>query len=201
MAKKKPGKKKATKKDLSAKESDRKKPMTSDKLLKIHGVAISRPPLAEAEPGARAMLNLGVDVENPGDQPMYVWTTCKEYAYDPATHVLTLDLAEPTRELPPYIKMISDHPRAPVLVVVSPKSRATIKVQIPAKVNRPGPKGGPTWFEDPIGRIDRVVVRLQHAAEPIQHRAGESSPDFRKRLREHGDVVRAEITPSAEKEK
>jgi hypothetical protein len=202
MAKKKSVKEKPKKKDLSRKESDRKKSMTSDKLAKIHGVAISRTSqAAEAATGARATLNLGIDVENPGDKPLYVWATTKDYAYDPATRVLSVDLAEPVKQLPPYIKMISDHPRAPAQVVVNPKSRATIKVQIPAKVNRPGPPGGPTWVEDPIGPIDRVDVRLQHATEPIHHRAGEPPPEFRKRLREHGDVVRAEITPATEKEK
>ena len=171
----------------------------SDKPLKILGVSIRRaPPATEA---ALATLNLGVEVENPSDQPLHVWASCKEYAYDPATQVLSVDLAEPTRQLPPHIRMISDHPRAPLQVVVNPKSRATIRVLVPAKVNRPGPAGGPAWVEDPIGQIGRVQIRVQHATEPIHHRAGEPSPDFRQRMREHGVVVQAEITPTTEKEK
>jgi hypothetical protein len=194
MAKKKSEKAKPKKKELSKEKSN-----MSDQPLRILGVSIHRAPPATAT--APATLNLGVDVENPGNQPLYVWASCKEYSYDPATHVLSVDLAEPTRQLPSYIKMISDHPRAPAQVVVNPKSRATIKVLVPGKVNRPGPPGGPAWVEDPIGQIDRVQIRVQNAAEPIQHRAGESPTAFRQRLREHGETVQAEVTPSAEKEK
>jgi hypothetical protein len=191
------------KKDRSDKEKLGKgKSTMPNQPLTIHGIAISRRPPTEAAPVPGAILDLAVDVENPGDQPLYVWATCREYAYDPVTRVLSVDLAEPDRQLPPYIKMISDHPRTPAQVVVNPKSRATIKVQVPAKVNRPGPPGGATWVEDPIGQIDRVEIRIQHATEPIHHRAGENPPDFRKRMREHGEVVRAEIAPTQqEKEK
>jgi hypothetical protein len=194
MAKKKSEKEKPKKKEFNKEKSN-----MSDKSLKILGVSIRRaPPATETAP---PILNLGVDVENPSDRPLHVWASCKEYAYDPATRVLSVDLAEPIRQLPPYIKMISDHPRAPLQVVVNPKSRATIKVMVPAKVNRPGPAGGPAWVEDPIGQIDRVQLRVQDATEPIQHRAGESPTDFRQRLLEHGEVVQAEITPTSEKEK
>src|SRR5207244_1382740 len=107
MAKKKSEEKKPEKKRLTKEESD-----MSNKPLRILGVSIRRaPPLTE---GAPATLHLGVEVENAGDQPLHVWASCKEYAYDPATHVLSVDLAEPTRQLPTYIKMISDHPRAPL---------------------------------------------------------------------------------------
>lgn len=169
----------------------------SDTPLKLHGIAIRRTTSAvEGAVGALVRLDLSVEVENTTDKPLHVWATRKDYAYDPATHVLTVYLAEPTRELPPYIKMISDHPRTPTQVVVNPQSRATIKVPVPPKINRPGPAGGPTWVEEPIGRIDHVDIHIQQGTEPIEYRRGENPADFRKRLREHGGVVQGRITPT-----
>jgi hypothetical protein len=57
------------------------------------------------------------------------------------------------------------------------------------------------FVEEPIGPIARVDLHVQYANEPIQPRAGESPEQHRKRLDEHGQVVRATITPTGQKEK
>jgi hypothetical protein len=198
MAKKQAGKKKpSTGKKPSKRDSNEGTPNMSDTPLKLLGIVIHRTTSAvEGAAGALVRLDLSVEVENTSDNPLHVWASRRDYGYDPATRVLTVYLAEPTRELPPYIKMISDHPRVPAQVVANPKSRATIKVPIPPKINRPGPPGGPTWVEEPIGRIDHVDIHIQQGTEPIEYRRGENPADFRMRLRAHGGVVQGIITPT-----
>jgi hypothetical protein len=179
----------------------KKKPDTSDKLT-ILGISIGRPAsVTEAAGGTPLRLDLSVEVENTTDQPLHVWATRKGYNYDAATQVLSVQLAESTQELPPTIKMISNHPRIPTQVVVNAKSRTTIKVPVPATIRRPGTGQGGAWVEEPIGQIARVDIQVQYAPEPIQYRPGENASDLRKRLREHGDVVQAVITPTTETEK
>jgi hypothetical protein len=113
-----------------------------------------------------------------------------------------VQLAEPVVSLPPNIKMISNHVHTPRQAVVESKSRATIEVRVPASTRRltPGQGLGRTWVEDPIGQIDRVEINIQYAATPAEYRVGEDPSDFRERLRAHGDVLTAEITPTIEKE-
>jgi hypothetical protein len=170
--------------------------------LKVIGIAIHRrTSVKEGTLGTLLRLELSVEVENSSDHPLYVWATPKSHAYDAATHVLSVGLAEPTQELPPHIKMLSDHPRSPTLVVVNAGSRAKIKVDAPATVRGPSSVEGLAWEDKPIGQIDRVDLRVQYAPAAIHYRSGESASDFRTRLRQHGDVVQAVITPTTGTEK
>jgi hypothetical protein len=171
----------------------------NDKPLKIIGITIGRVALvSDVARGAPPRLNLAIEVENQGDTQLHVWADCRGRKYDASTHVLTLQFAELVSTLPPYIKMLSDHPRLPMQVVVNAKSRYTIKLQLPGTVRRltPGQGLGRSFVDEPIGPIDQVEIAVQYATEPIQYQRGEAPADFRKRLRAHGDIVRASITPT-----
>ncbi len=181
------------------------KTVGTEKQLKILGTAIRRPvPVSEAEAarGVHEQLHLAVEVENPGDKPLHVWASRRAYDYDTTTHVLTLYLTEHTPELPPGIKMISNHPRTPKQVVVNARSSATIDVPVPAVMRRriPGQGFGMAFVEEPIVQIDRVDLHIQSASEPIPCLDKENPVEHRKRLRAHGDVIRATITPTETKE-
>jgi hypothetical protein len=177
---------------------------TSDKPLKIVSVAISRTAsVSAAARGAPPPLDLTVEVENLNDSTLYVWRSEKGYAYDASTRVLSVQLAEPTGSERPDVKILSDHPRTPIQVRVSAKSRTKIEVQIPPNVTRVVPGKGPDpsvvdIVDEPIGKVERVDLRVQYATEPIDYRRGEAPSGFRKRLAAHGDVVQASITPTAE---
>jgi hypothetical protein len=181
-------------------DMSKKRPKMSDKPLKIIGITISRAStVSDIARGAPPRLNLAVEVENQGDRPLHVWADCRARKYDASTHVLSLQLAEPVLTLPPHIKMLSDHPRLPTQVAVNAKSRFTIKLQLPGTVRRltPGQGLGRSFTDDPIGPIDQVEIAVQFATAPIQYLGREAPADFRTRLRAHGDVVRATITPTA----
>jgi hypothetical protein len=170
--------------------------------LKVIGISIHRrTSVKEGTLGAPLRLDLSVEVENSSEHPLHVWATPKSHAYDAATHVLSVGLAEPTQELRPHIKMLSDHPRSPTLVVVNAGSRVKIKVDAPATFRGRSSVEGLAWEDKPIGQIARVDLRVQYAPAAIQYRSGESASDFRTRLRQHGDVVQAVITPTTETEK
>jgi hypothetical protein len=186
----------------------------SKKQLKIISAKINQPtPAAEARkarPEAPAVpppvperMQLSVAVENPSDRPLHVWASRSAYDYDPDTQVLTVYLTEQTPPPPPGIEMISNHPRSPAQVVVPPGSQAIVNVPVPSVFRRrvPGEGLGMRFVEEPIGPIARVDLHVQYANEPIQPRAGESPEQHRKRLDEHGQVVRATITPTGQKEK
>lgn len=177
----------------------------SKKPLKIAGAAIRRPPqvreaLAAGE--AAEPMQLAVAVENPGDKPLHVWASRRHYDYDPASRVLTVYLTEHTPSPPPGIKIISDHPRTPAQVMVDAKGRATLDVIVPATIRRavPGTGLGLKFVEEPIGPVDRVDLHIQSATEPIEPKSGESPEQHRNRLRQHGEVARANITPTERKE-
>jgi hypothetical protein len=171
------------------------------KPLKIVGTMIHSPvPVAEAqaERGVQEQLQVSIEVENPNDKPLHVWASRRAYDYDASTHVLSIHLAETPPALPPGIQMLSDHPRTPVQVAVNPKSRATIKVPIPATIRRrvPGAGLGMSFVEEPIGQIDKVDLQVQYADEPARHIPKESPIQHRKRLMKHGQVAVATITPT-----
>jgi hypothetical protein len=176
----------------------------NNKHPKVIGISVAHPTSrfeAEAvEGGKEGALQLSIEIENPNDDPIHVWASRRSYEYDAATHVLTLHLAETAENLPPGIQIISQHPRTPVQVAVNGKSRVRIKVPVPAVFRRRVPSRGlgMSFVEEPIRQIDRVVVHMQHANEPIKSRVGESPSEFRQRLKAHGDVVRAEIVPTAD---
>lgn len=172
----------------------------NDAQLKVVGITIGRSAsVSEIARGIPPRLNLTVEVENQGDSPLFVWADCRGRKYEAATHTLSLQLAEPVITLPPHIKIISDHPRLPIQTPVEARSLGRIKLQIPGTVRRltPGQGLGRSFVDDPIGPIDRVEIAIQYAPEAIQYQLGEAAPDFRARLRAHGDVVRATITPTA----
>jgi hypothetical protein len=182
-----------------------KKQSKQSKQLKIMGATIQRPaPVYEAEAarGVQEQLRLAVEVENPSDKPLHVWASRRAYDYDATTHVLTLYLTEHTPELPPGITIISNHPRTPVQVEVGAKSRATLDVAVPTIIRRrvPGEGLGMSFVEEPIGPIDRVDLHIQSASERVEYLVGESPAEYRARLRTHGDVVQATITPTETKE-
>jgi len=146
----------------------------------------------EAERHVRERLHVLIEVENVGAAPLHVWSARRGFAFDSATGVLTLDLAEPDRELPPGIKMISDHPSVPSQMIVEPGERATIDVPVPTSIRRrvPGEGLGMSFVEEPIENVRKLDLRLQYADVPFQQIIGESPSDMRGRLREHGTVVR-----------
>ena len=171
--------------------------------LTILGAVIHRPlraPVATAPAGTPEPLQLAVEVENPSDVPLHVWASRRAYDFDASTHVLTIYLTEHIPPLPPGIELISNHPRTPVLVVVNPKSRIKIKVQVPAVFRRrvAGTAQGKGFVEEPIKQIERVDLHIQHATEPIKSRVGESPAKFRERLRGHGSIARANVALGAE---
>jgi hypothetical protein len=171
----------------------------SEQQLKIVGVAITRvASVADIARGTAPRLNVTVEVENLGDTQLYVWTDCRARTYDAATHVLSLQLAEPTIVLPPHIKLLSDHPRKPIDVAVDGKTSARIKLQLPGTTRRltPGQGIGRSFTDDPIGPIDRVDIAVQYGTEPVQTRVGEATTDFRARLRAYGSVAHASVAPT-----
>jgi hypothetical protein len=172
----------------------------SESPLKVVGISLSRSAsVSDVARGAPPRLNLAVSVSNSGSAPLSVWAVCRARQYDASTHVLSVQLAEPPDTLPSNIKMISDHPRVPAQVTVAAKASATIKLQLPGSTRRltPGQGLGRSFVDDPIGPIDRVDIVIQYATQPISAQAGEAPADFRKRLRAHGEVVRASIAPTA----
>jgi hypothetical protein len=165
---------------------------------KILRTEIQRPTIAaKAETPARVppLLRLAIEVENPNNQPLHVWASPKSYEYNASTHVLSIYLTEHIPPLPPGIKMISDHPRTPAQVEIAPKSRSKIKVQIPATIRRRVPGGGlgMSFVEEKIEPVGQVEVHLQYADEPVRHDPHETPDEHRKRLREHGEVVRTTV--------
>jgi hypothetical protein len=183
----------------------RKKQKMSNEQLKIVGTVIQRPTAvseAETARGVQELLHLSIEVENPSDKPLHVWASRRAYDYDASSHVLSIYLTEHTPDPPPGIKMISDHPRTPVQVVVNAKSRARIKVPVPAIIRRrvPGEGLGMAFVEEPIEQIERVDLHIQYATEPIQSGDQESPAEHRKRLKAHGKVVKTTITPTERKE-
>jgi hypothetical protein len=178
----------------------------SDKSLKIVSTQIGRPlPVAEAQAarGVQERLQLSIQVDNPTDKPLHVWSTRRAYDYNSATHVLTLYLTEHTPPLPPGIEMISDHPRDPTLVVVNAKSRGTLEVPVPTSIRRrvPGTGLGMSFVEEPISQIDKIELHVQYATAPLQQLPKTNPAEHRKRLQAHGQVVKATIIPTERKER
>lgn len=169
--------------------------------LKVLGVQIYWPTAQElAAGGIASWLDVTVEVENLTPAPLFVWASHRGYDYDPATKVLALHLAEMPRSLPPNIKMISDHPRAPAQVEVAPTGRVKVRVRFPAHVRRARTRGEGQagWHEDPIGEIKHVDVDVQYGSEPVGRvRQHESAAEFRARMLAHGHVVHARITPTS----
>jgi hypothetical protein len=178
----------------------------SDKPLGIVGVEIYRPrevEAADAGPGVQPRLQVSVRVANPRDQPLHVWSTRRAYEYDASARVLTLYLTDHKPPPPPGIEMISEHPRTPSQIVVAPRGDATFDVPVPTTIRRrvPGEGLGMHFVEEPIGPIDHVDLHIQYAPEPLQQRAKEDPIEHRERLQAHGEVVRATIQPTEQKER
>lgn len=169
--------------------------------LKITGATVTRP-AAAADGASPAPLQLSLSLENPGDQALHVWAGWRAYDYDAATHVLTVYLTSHTPPLPPGITLISDHPRTPAQVVVAPRAKLKIKVEIPSTIRRrtAGAGKGISFVEEPISQVDRVDTHLQFAPEAFETRPHETPEQHRSRLLAHGDVARATISTKEEKE-
>jgi hypothetical protein len=156
---------------------------------------------AGAVPTVPERMHVLVEVENPGDQPLHVFSGYRTYDYDAATGVLSVTLTghpEPR----PGIQIISHHPRAPVGVVVAANGSTTLDVPVPAVVRRrvAGEGLGMSFVEEPIERIDRVELHVQYANEPIELPAGESPEQHRERFRAQGRVLNASISLTPRKE-
>ena len=173
---------------------------------KIVRTVIRTPILAAAKAESPAhlpeLMHLSVEVENPNNHPLHVWASPKAYEYDASAHTLSIYLTEHTPPLPPGIKMISDHPRTPAQVEVGPKSHAKIKVQIPATIRRRVPGGGlgMSFVEERIDPVEHVEIHLQYADEPVRHDPHEDPAEHRRRLREHGQVLRTTTRATEQKE-
>ena len=170
--------------------------------LKILSATVSPPePVSEedAERHVRERLHVLIEVKNESAAPLHVWSDRRGYDFDVATGVLSLQLAEPSEELPPGIEMISDHPRAPSQVIIEPGAEATIDVPVPTTVRHrtPGEGMGMSFAEESIDRIRRIEISIQYADVPFQAIIGESPADMRVRLREHGAVARKTVSVRA----
>jgi hypothetical protein len=170
--------------------------------LKITSVAVKQPQLETAAAATTtAPLQLSLTVENPGTQPLYVWASWRAYDYDAASHVLTVYLTGDPPP-PPGITLISDHPRTPAQVVVTPKGKLTLKVELPATIRRRVPSAGLglNFVEEPIGKIERVDSHIQFATEAFETKAHETPEQHRTRMLAQGEVVRATLTTTEQKE-
>jgi hypothetical protein len=175
--------------------------MTSSE-LRILGTEMLEPVVAPRAEGTAPELRFLVQVENPGDESLYVWASRRGYDYDPATRVLTVYLTDHKPDPPPGIVIISKHPRTPAQVVVEPGRQAAIEVLVPAVIRRrvPGTGLGMSFVEEPIGPVERIDLHVQYANAPLQSRVGETPDEHQQRLRAHGQVMRATITPTRSKE-
>jgi hypothetical protein len=170
--------------------------------LRILGTEMLEPAVAARAEGTAPELRFLVQVENPGDESLYVWASLRGYDYDSATDVLTVYLTDHKPDPPPGIVIISQHPRTPVQVVVEPGRQAAIQVLVPAVIRRrvPGTGLGMSFVEEPIGPVERIDLHVQYANAPLQSRAGETPDEHRQRLLAHGQVMQATITPTRSKE-
>jgi hypothetical protein len=162
--------------------------------LHILAARISVPSPVSEEDSARHVrerLHVSIELENASSVPLHVWSSRRAFAFNPAKGVLALDLAEPDRELPTGIEMISDHPRVPFQIIVEPGGTATIDVPVPTTIRRrvPGEGLGMSFVEESIENVRKLDLRIQYADVPFQQIIGESPSDMRDRLREHGTVV------------
>jgi hypothetical protein len=171
--------------------------------LRIVGAEMSEAPAAARVAPRLPEHTVAVEVENRGSQPVYVWASRRAYEYDPSTRVLTLYLTDHKPGPPPDIVMISNHPRTPAQVAVAPGGRARIDVQVPAVIRRrvPATGLGMSFVEEPIGPVDRIDAHVQYASEPFENRVGERPEEHQQRLRAHGQVTRATITPTRSTER
>jgi len=168
--------------------------------LKIAGVQLrghTQVTKEEFDRGVRNRLHIGVEVQNAASAPLHVWSSRRYYDYDSSTQTLSVHLAEPTADPPPNIKLISDHPRVPTQTLVGAGAHVTIEVLVPTTIRRRAPaKGlGMSFVEEPIEEIARVELLVQHADVPFQRVIGETPRKLRQRLRQHGHVVSATLTP------
>jgi hypothetical protein len=176
---------------------------TRSEQLKIVGIAVRRPtPVPEAARGVQELLHLSIEIENPSNKALYVWASRRAYDYDASSHVLSIYLTEHTPDPPPDIEMISDHPRTPVQIMIEAGGRVTIDVPVPKTIRRRVPREGlgMTFVEEPIEQIERVDLQVQFAYELFHDLVQESPAEHRKRLKAHGKVARATITPTEQKE-
>lgn len=172
--------------------------------VRLAAAVVSRPPPSgaarEAEAATAAGARLTLTFENPGSEPLHVWSSTRALAYSAADGLLTLYLTEQTPPPPPGITMISQHPRPPRQVVVAGRGSASFDVTLPPTVRRrvEGTGLGLHFVEEPIGEVRRVEVHVQYATEEVAPLKDETPEAFTARLRRHGSVEHTAITTSQE---
>jgi hypothetical protein len=143
-------------------------------------------------PSPPPQATFSVDIENPSDQPMYVWASATAFNFDPDSGRLTVHLNAPEEAVPPGIILISEHPRTPDQVEVPPHGQATVNITAPRTIRRevPGEGLGMSYTEEPVEHVRSLTVRMRYADTPFEARAADESPDAHSaRLRSHGRVV------------
>lgn len=148
--------------------------------LSVNSVAVARTAIAGGT-APQKQLKIDVEIENKAGARRFAWSSLRHYEYDKTTKVLSLHLAEHAPALPPGMILISDHPRTPDQIELAPGAKATVQVEIPAFIRRASPDGK-GWIEDPIGTVDHVELRLQHAPTAVEAvKPHESGEQFRAR--------------------
>lgn len=168
------------------------------KQLKINSASVQAPEAAPgpAEPaGTQPPLQVSVEVENPGDAPLHVWSNVRAYEYDASKKKLTVHLTQYEPQVPPEIRLLSHHPQVPQQAVVDPGARRTLNLRVPAVIRRrvPGEGMGMHFVEEAIGPVDEIEVRIQYSPEPVTAPPGENPDDLQKRLRDAGESVQSVI--------
>jgi len=172
------------------------------KQLKITTAAVQTPEAVPAGPAAAQVpLRVAVEVENPSDAPMHVWSSVRAYEYDPSKKKLTLHLAQYEPQLPPEIRLLSHHPQVPNQVVLEPGARRTLDVRVPAVIRRrvPGEGVGMHFVEEAIGPVEEIEVKVQYSPEPVTASPGENPEALQKRLRETGESVQSVVRVTGSK--
>jgi hypothetical protein len=170
--------------------------------IQIRAVSL-RPPAAvpesDADQGQRERLVVAVEVKSTADRPLHVWTSRRAYDYDAATKTLVVSMAD-TAAPSSDVELISDHPRVPRQTTVAPGAEATLEVPVPTTIRRRGPSQGlgMGFVEEPVGPIDHVELHIQYADVPFQAIVGEAPRSQRERLRSHGAIASATLTPRKE---
>ena len=173
--------------------------------LRIASVAV-RPPTPVTEEDAahhvQERQHVDLDIENPGANPLHVWSRMRAFAFDSSTGELEIYLADASAIVPPGIEFVSDYPRVPPQIVVDAGAAITIDVPVPTVMRRrvPGQGLGMSFVEEPIENIQQIRIHLQYADVPFQAIVGESLVERRSRLQAHGQVVEAVLTPTSSKE-
>ncbi len=165
--------------------------MASD--LAVVSVAISkrRRSLPDPMDGHRDIwFDVGINVENRGDKPLYVVDELRGMSFDAATRVLSLRLSEPPPQ-PVQKGAPTFHLPPPHTLTLEARATASIVVKIPAilKEFRLGSGLVPTMEETDIRAMRTIRCEVASSDRPIEYRGAETAHELRTRLRGWGRVV------------